>query len=71
MSKLFPKVQLPDGPVRNITPNGTIKDEGAQREYSNGWCPKGTLGIKSVGRTTGSDGTPTGNRTGEGGEGCW
>jgi hypothetical protein len=70
MSRLFPKVELPDGEARNITPNGTVCEGGPGREhdsyFSNGFLPKGNLGIKSVGRETGAKGVvPVGNRSGE------
>lgn len=57
--------RVPDGPVRNITPNGTAKDTGEQGYFSNGFMGRGKLGTESVGEST-RDGSTKGNRSGEG-----
>jgi len=57
---------IPNGPVRNITPNGTVRDTGEQSPFGNGWRGRGTLGTGGTsGENLGDRPTNT-NRTGEG-----
>jgi hypothetical protein len=66
MSTVFPRQKLPDGPVRNITPNGTVRDKGEQSPWGNDWGARGSLNTTKVGTRTQPEGGQEGNRSGEG-----
>lgn len=57
--------KLPQGPDRSITVNGTIRSEGGQDPWSNGFAGKGTLGTRPTTDSFHGGAQARQNRTGE------